>query len=142
MENLKRTIEQILDKVGFKDVSLTIDSENKRVSILINEGEWLKEWLPRLVSEFNYLVNLVSRKQEIGSVFVDINNYRMERERLIIELARAAARKALITKEEIKLPAMNAYERRLIHVELATRPDVKTESIGSGPERGVVIKPI
>ena len=37
---------------------------------------------------------------------------------------------------------MNAYERRLIHVEIANHPDLKTESIGEGRERRVVIKPI
>ena len=140
MENLKQTIEQLLEKVGFKDFSVEADIVNRRVSILINEGEWFKEWLPRLVPEVNHLVNLIHKQLE--PVFVDINNYRKERERLIVELAKAAARKALMTKEEIKLPAMNAYERRLIHVELSTRPDVKTESIGMGVERGVVVKPI
>lgn len=154
METLKQTIQQILEKIGFKDFSIEIDSENRKVSILINDGEWLKEWLPKLVSEFNFLINLIYKKEAAQegeprpeasgreSVFVDINNYRKERERLIIEIAKAAARKALITKGEIKLPAMNAYERRLIHVELSTRPDVKTESIGSGLERGVIVKPI
>ncbi len=142
MEQLKQTIQQILEKIGFKDFSIEIDSENRKISILINDGEWLKEWLPKLVSEFNYLVNLIYKKTSQESVFVDINNYRKERERLIVELAKAAARKALMTKEEIKLPAMNAYERRLIHVELSTRPDVKTESIGSGLERGVIVKPL
>ena len=140
MDKLKQTLEQLLEKIGFKDFSVEIDSENRRASILINEGEWLKEWLPRLVLDFNYLANLICKQED--HVFVDINNYRKERERLIVELAKAAARKALMTKEEIKLPAMNAYERRLIHVELATRPDVKTESVGDGMERGVVVKPI
>ncbi len=73
---------------------------------------------------------------------MDINNYRRERERLISELAKAAARKALMNKQEVKLPAMNAYERRIIHLELASRPDVKTESYGEGRERYIVVKPI
>jgi spoIIIJ-associated protein len=36
---------------------------------------------------------------------------------------------------------MSAYERRIIHLELAGRSDVTTESIGEEPERKVVIKP-
>jgi len=71
---------------------------------------------------------------------VDLNYYRKERERLIAELARAAAKKASITKEEVALPPMNAYERRLVHVELTTHPELKTESIGVGRERHVIIK--
>lgn len=139
MDNLQQTIEQLLTKIGFRDFTVTLDTQNKRISLLINEGEWLKSWLPKLVSDFNYLINLICKQDHF---FVDVNNYRQERERLIVELAKAAARKVLMTKEEIKLPAMNAYERRLVHVELSTRPDVKTESIGIGLERGVVVKPI
>ncbi|MST04322.1 MAG: hypothetical protein EXS49_02020, partial [Candidatus Pacebacteria bacterium] len=45
-------------------------------------------------------------------------------------------------KSEVRLPAMNAYERRIVHTELAVRPDVKTESSGEGRERCVVIRPI
>ena len=47
-----------------------------------------------------------------------------------------------MTKEKISLPAMNSYERRLVHVELSIHPEVATESAGMGKERCVVIKPI
>jgi len=73
---------------------------------------------------------------------LDVNNYRRQREDLIVELAKAAARKVAATQTEISLPPMNAYERRLIHAELAERPDLKTESKGEGKERAVVIKPL
>jgi spoIIIJ-associated protein len=75
-------------------------------------------------------------------LFLDINRYRQERENLITELAKAAAKKALATKGEIPLPAMNSYERRLVHVALAVHPDVMTESAGAGKGRYVIIKPI
>lgn len=142
MEILKQTTRELLEKIGFNDCSVEIDAEAKKIIVFINEGDWLKNWLPQLVENFHYLLNLIARRQSGAGVFVDVNNYRKERERLIVEIAKAAARKALLTKTEIKLPAMNAYERRLIHVELSTRPDVKTESIGMGAERGVVVKPI
>jgi spoIIIJ-associated protein len=75
-------------------------------------------------------------------VFLDVNNYREERKTLIAELARAAAKKAVATKNDIPLPTMNSYERRLVHTELAIHPEVKTESMGEGKERYVVIRPI
>jgi predicted RNA-binding protein Jag len=37
---------------------------------------------------------------------------------------------------------MNSYERRIVHVELAIHPNVKTESVGEGRERYIVIKPL
>ena len=76
------------------------------------------------------------------SVFIDVNNYRKEREKIIIELAKAAARKVAATQKEVSLPVMNAYERRLVHLELSSRPDVATESVGEAKERYVVVKPL
>ena len=36
---------------------------------------------------------------------------------------------------------MPAYERRIIHMELAERTNVTSESVGQEPERKVVVKP-
>jgi spoIIIJ-associated protein len=58
------------------------------------------------------------------------------------ELARKAAREAVLKKKPVELPAMNAYERRVVHSELALRPDVMTESSGEEPNRRVVVKPL
>jgi spoIIIJ-associated protein len=45
-------------------------------------------------------------------------------------------------KKEKELRSMSAYERRIIHMELKERSDVKTESIGQDPDRRIIIKPI
>src|SRR3989344_7260623 len=141
-EEFKTQIITILEMVGFREPSVDFNAENHKVIIFVNEGEWIKKHLPYLVADFERLANLLAKKHGIEeNLFVDMNNYRKERENIIVELAKAAARKVLITKEEVKLPAMNAYERRLIHVELATRPDVKSESSGEGKDRNVIIKP-
>jgi len=57
------------------------------------------------------------------------------------ELAKSVADEVALTKKERILEPMSAYERRIIHLELASRPDVTTESIGKEPKRRVVIKP-
>lgn len=142
MQIVISTIQNILEQSGLHEVSVQAELEGRRISVIVNEGDWFKGWLPRLVPDINHIANVVAKKNAEEAVFVDVNNYRKERERLITELAKAAARKALTTKEAIKLPPMNAYERRLVHVELATRPDVKTESEGVGDERGVTVRPL
>ncbi len=142
MEEIKQTIQKTLELIGFNEVSVDVDAVNKKVIVFINEGEWLKKWLPSFVSDVERIANLIGKKQNISPIFVDINNYRKERENLIVEIAKAAARKAASSKAEVKLPAMNSYERRLVHTELSTRPDVKSESAGEGKERCVVVKPI
>ena len=95
-----------------------------------------------IVEAMNHVLQMIAKKNEAKPIFLDVNNYRQEREGLIAELARAAAKKVITTKKEVALPIMNSYERRLVHVELAIHPDVKTESIGEGKERYIIIKPI
>jgi spoIIIJ-associated protein len=136
-------IKKIFDLLGFKDYRLEVKPEEKRAALFIYEDQNLvRENLPLIVEGINHLIQMVAKKQSAETIFLDINNYRQERENLIAELARAAAKKALATKEAISLPAMNSYERRLVHVELAIHPEVRTESAGEGKERYVIIKPI
>lgn len=143
MNQLQDNLKKLIELMGFNDFSVNYEADNNRFLIFINDDSLSKNLLPFLVNNLNHLVKLmVDKIDETSPVFVDINNYRRERENLILELARAASRKAATTREEVALPAMNAYERRLIHLELASRPDVKTESIGEGKNRYVVIKPI
>ncbi|HEY4475411.1 MAG TPA: R3H domain-containing nucleic acid-binding protein [Candidatus Paceibacterota bacterium] len=127
---------------GLSEPVVNVDPEGRRVEVFVNEGEWFKKILPSVVSDLNHLAKLISKKANDESFFIDVNNYRKERSRIIVELAKAAAKKASIEKEPVKLPVMNAYERRLVHVELAVHPEVKTESEGEGRDRCVVIKPI
>ena len=144
MENLslQEIIKELIGKMGFRDYTVSYDEEARRVSILIEDGKFLEKWLANFIADLNYLVKLITKKFDWEPVVLDVNNYRKQREALIVELAKAAARKVAATQQEIALPPMNAYERRLIHAELADRPDLKTESAGEGKERAVVIKPL
>jgi spoIIIJ-associated protein len=143
METWEPTIKKIVEGMGFRDYRLELKLDENRGSLFIYENEvWMKENLPMVVDAVNHLLQMVAKKNQTKGIFLDINNYRQERESLIGELARAAAKKVMITKAEVQLPTMNSYERRLVHVELALHPEVKTESVGEGKERYVIIKPV
>jgi spoIIIJ-associated protein len=143
MDSWEPTIKELVERIGFRDYRLEIVPEQDRGSLFIYENEaWMREHLPMIVEALNHVLQMIAKKNQSKPVFLDINNYRQERENLIAELARAAAKKVHQTKEEVSLPAMNSYERRLVHVELALHPEVKTESVGEGKERYVIIKPI
>jgi predicted RNA-binding protein Jag len=143
MENWENLIKKIIEFMGFKDYRTEIEQDQKRGSIFIYDNPTLvKENLPALVDSLNHFAQMIARKNNQPPIFFDINNYRQERENLIAELARAAAKKVLLTKEKVSLPAMNSYERRLVHVELSVHPEVTTESIGIGKERYVVVRPL
>lgn len=142
METIEQKIKKIIALMGLREATVEVDEAERRVSIIANEDEWFKKWVPDLVRDFKHLISVMARKDGGEHYFVDINGYRKEREKLIADLAKAAAQKAVTTKTEVRLPAMNAYERRIVHTELSMRPDIKTESAGEGPDRSVIIKPL
>ncbi len=140
MEILQNKLQKLIELMGFSNFSVSYSKESGRFLVFLSEKEDIKKLLPHFVADLDYLVKLIAKKNDFGIVFVDINNYRLERESLILELARATAKKVIMTKENISLPAMNSYERRLIHLELVNRSDIATESIGQDKERRVMIK--
>jgi len=144
MEEIQNKLKQLIELMGFSDFSINYEEESNRLSIFISEGDFVfKKLLPNFVTSLDHLVKLIANKlKKTETVFIDINNYRQKRENLILELARAASRKVAATKQEMALPPMNSYERRLIHLELSSHPDVKTESVGEGKNRYIIIKPI
>lgn len=94
------------------------------------------------IGVFEAALRLIIKKQ-IGEDFflhLDINNYRSLKETALRELAKKAAHRARFYKKAVALEAMSAYDRRIIHTELATHPDIKTESAGEGENRKVVVK--
>lgn len=96
----------------------------------------------RNISVFETALRLMIKKQIGEDVFLhlDINNYRSLKEATLRELAKKAAHRARFYKKAVALEAMSAYDRRIIHTELATHPDIKTESTGEGENRKVVVK--
>lgn len=140
MEETRKKIETIVQMMGFSDVAVSLEPSLKKISVIVRNEPILKEHLGELVANLNAITRLIAKRYGEAQIIFDVNNYRRERESIILDLAKAAARKAVSTKETISLPPMNAYERRLVHAELGIRPDVKTESVGEGRDRYVVVK--
>jgi len=140
MQKIKEVINQLMPMFGFKESRIDFDDNNRRILFFIDDEIMISKKTEEMIAHFSQIFGLIAKKFNEGPVVIDINNYRKEREKLIIELARAGAKKAVTTKCDVILPPMNAYERRLVHTELATRPDVKTESIGQTFSRQVVVR--
>ena len=73
---------------------------------------------------------------------LDVNGYQMKRIEELRNIARMSAQRVIFFKKEMEMEPMSAYDRRIIHSVLGGYPDIKTESVGDGLERRVVIKPI
>jgi len=119
-----------------KDQTVPINLKTEEPQILIGEGG-------QTLTEIQHLLKAILKRkiEENFYIDLDINDYKKKKKEYLKELARSAADEVTLTKKEKILPPMPAYERRIIHLELAERNDVTSESIGKEPERRVVIRP-
>ncbi len=85
----------------------------------------------------NYAVNSGSEKRI--RIHVDAENYRARREASLESLAMKVAAKVKKYRRSVTLEAMNAYERHVIHAALQDVKGVTTYSVGTEPNRRVVV---
>ncbi len=74
-------------------------------------------------------------------VVLDAEGDAEQREELLERLAQRAARRATDSRRAIAMDAMNARDRRIIHLALRDDAHVATMSVGAGRYRQVVVVP-
>ena len=85
----------------------------------------------------NYSVNRGGEKRV--RIHVDAENYRLKREQSLQHLAMKVAAKVVKYKRNVTLEPMNAYERHVIHTVLQNVENVTTYSMGTEPNRRVIV---
>lgn len=125
-------IEYKIEK-GKNQINLTITGD--KVSHLIG-------YKGKTIESFQSLLNAMLQREneESAKVFVEVNDYKKRKEEKLKNLANKMANNVIRFRKPIRLEPMSAYERLIIHTELAKRDDVETESQGEEPRRRVVIK--
>jgi spoIIIJ-associated protein len=113
---------------------MTLDISGRDLGALIG---WRGETLRALQSVTNVMVGRHLADGE--RIIVDVERYRQRREHTVREIALRAARQVKMTGDAITLDAMQAFERRAIHLALEGDPEVTSSSIGEEPERRVVV---
>jgi len=74
--------------------------------------------------------------------YLNVNNYRDRRQEQLDQMAENAAKRALLSGDEIELPFLTPSERRLVHLALKDRLDVESLSKGEGRQRRLIVQPI
>ena len=72
-------------------------------------------------------------------IHLDSGGYRALRFEELRITARVAAERVLASKQPFQLNAMSSRERRIVHLALKEMPGVRTESVGTGEDRHIVI---
>jgi spoIIIJ-associated protein len=79
--------------------------------------------------------------EDHSRIAFDANDYRLLRIEELRLSATAAADKVKRTGVPFRFNPMNSRERRVIHLSLRNEPAVRSESLGTGPQRQVVVYP-
>ena len=147
MEAAKTYLEEILAAMGAGDTRVTVtENGEERTCVFTLEGEDLGFIIGRrgdTLDALQYLVSLVANRAggEYTRVTVDIGNYREKRERSLTGLGRKTGAQVARTGRKVSLEPMNPYERRIIHTAVQGINGVTSWSVGSEPNRYVIIGP-
>ncbi len=122
------------DAAGGAEVVADLDGRDKEI-LLERNGEVLKA-LEHLAFRALRLEPTYHEK-----IHLDSGGYRALRFEELRMTARVAAERVQASQQPFQLNPMSSRERRIVHLALKEMPGVRTESVGMGEERQVVIHP-
>jgi spoIIIJ-associated protein len=90
-----------------------------------------------------YLLEKMVNKKSTNRVrvLVDVEGYLEKRKKNLQQLASRMAEKARRIKKPVTIGQMNAHDRRIVHIHLKDENGVRTQSIGDGYYRKLMIFP-
>ena len=103
--------------------------------LLANKAELM------LAVEFLTMEALRMPAEHHSRLCFDANDYRMLRIEELRLSAVTAAEKVKQTRRPFHFNPMNSRERRIIHIALRNETELRSESSGAGPYRGVIVYP-
>jgi predicted RNA-binding protein Jag len=155
-EQIQNLIKDLVEKITLNTPQITVNEEkgnNLWFSVVVNEPHHFTSKEGEALQALNHLVRRIieaknpiqanihptERKKEL-SFSIDINDFQKRKVEAVRAVAHMMGERARYFKSNIEVDPMSSFERRIVHEFLSEIPDLKTESIGFGSSRRVVIK--
>lgn len=135
-------LKTVVEALGFKpEFKTELDGDVIKIEMSTNHNSILIGKNGRTLLALNeiVLVALTAKFKKRIRVLLDINEYKVDRYRKVVSIAKRVAGEVAKTKQDATLEPMPSDERRAIHNALSDYRNVTTESIGTGRERQIVI---
>ena len=133
ISKIKDILAKFFEITGETDLEYTVEKGENQILVEIkgDKVSHLIGYKGKTIESIQSLLNsmLQCENEEYGKVFGELK-----------ALANKMADNVIRCRKPIRLEPMSAYERLIIHTELAKRDDVETESFGEEPRRRVVIR--
>ncbi|HSF18692.1 MAG TPA: R3H domain-containing nucleic acid-binding protein [Vicinamibacteria bacterium] len=118
------------------------DDDTVHVELSGEDRELVVRNRAEILEVIQYLLNRIfARELGEGRVVVDCDGFRARKEAELIEIANRVCERVRLTGRKEELGLMNPYERRIVHLAVAKKQGVRTESAGDGLMKRVVIHP-
>ena len=146
-EDLRSFCSGICERISGESVKVTAEVSSGRLVLDIDD-EYLANQIgknSKLAESLEHILRKKPRhlKRELPfRIFVDVRGIRRKREDDLIELAKDLSEKVSDNKRPIVLNYKSSYDRKIIHMALDKDERVYTKSIGTGPNRKLMILPI
>lgn len=143
-EKISEILENILGQLGLEG-SFEVEEREEGVFVSIDTKDAGK-LIGRdgdTLSALQLIVNLIVSRQieNPKRVIVDVSNWRKGKEENLEQKAKTWAEEVKESGKTMELEPMPAWQRRVIHLIIEQTPGVKSESVGEGLERHLVISP-
>jgi spoIIIJ-associated protein len=132
---LKVTVHVVSGDAG-GDAEVIADLDGRDKEILLERGAEVLKALEHLAFRALRIEPAFHEK-----IHLDCGGYRALRFEELRMTARVAAERVQTSKQPFRLNPMSSRERRIVHLALKDMPGIRTESVGVGEERQVVIHP-
>lgn len=144
--DIKKLIESILHSMGvsYDFVEEVTDSitQKKVFKIKSQEGALLIGDNGDNFYALSHLIRRIAGKDLKDEVdfSIDVNDYKSSIVEKLKMTAGILANRARDMKTDVEMEPMSSYERLVIHGTLSGQPNIKTESVGEGKNRRLVIR--
>lgn len=144
IKRLDKILKELFSITGDKELEYKLEKGKNQINLTItgDKVSHLIGYKGKTIESFQSLLNAMLQREneESAKVFVEVNDYKKRKEEKLKILANKMANNVIKFRKPIRLEPMSAYERLIIHTELAKREDVETESQGEEPRRRIVIR--
>ena len=143
-EKIEQFLKGLLENMGSQAVPHAVKGEDNTYHVEL-VGEDLGYLIGRRGDTLDAIQHLCNYSVNRGveghiRINVDAEDYRAKREDSLRKYARKKAQQVLKVRRRTTLEPMNAYERHVIHATLQEMENITTYSIGTEPNRRVVIE--
>ncbi|WP_062382731.1 Jag family protein [Demequina iriomotensis] len=140
-------LEELLDILDMDgDIDISVEAGRAKVAIV---ADGPSQDLKRLVGPDGEVLEALqdltrlavqSETGEVSRLMLDIADFRAGRRERLAEQAREAVAQVRESGSRVALPAMNAFERKVVH-DVVLEAGLSSESEGEDPQRYVVVLP-